>query len=66
MGFKNAFEWKIWLLFVLFRPHKQAIVNTLTPIFAGAEVVVDEMFAAELPDKTNFRIYVQQMLPSGE
>ncbi|XP_071551857.1 nucleoporin p54 isoform X4 [Panulirus ornatus] len=48
------------------KPHKQQIVSTLTPMFGGAEVVVDEIFAAEVPDKTNIRLYVQQTLPNGE
>ncbi|XP_050723621.1 nucleoporin p54-like isoform X8 [Eriocheir sinensis] len=47
-------------------PHKQQIVTTLNSIFGGAEVVVSEMFAAELPDRTNVRLYVQQTLSNGE
>ncbi|KAK8741931.1 hypothetical protein OTU49_002016 [Cherax quadricarinatus] len=47
-------------------PHKQQIISTLTPIFGGAEVVIDEIFAAEVPNKTNIRFYVQQSLPNGE
>ncbi|KAG7177076.1 Nucleoporin p54-like, partial [Homarus americanus] len=47
-------------------PHKQQIVSTLSSIFGGAEVVIDEVFNADVPDKTNIRFYVQQPLPNGE
>ncbi|XP_069168821.1 nucleoporin p54 isoform X5 [Procambarus clarkii] len=47
-------------------PHKQQIISTLAPIFGGAEVVIDEIFAAEVPNKTNIRFYVQQVFPNGE
>ncbi|KAK4318415.1 hypothetical protein Pmani_010583 [Petrolisthes manimaculis] len=47
-------------------PHKQQIVSTLMPMFAGAEVVVEEIFSADTLQKTNIRMYVQQTLPNGE
>lgn len=47
-------------------PHKQNFVSTLNGIFGGGEVVISEMFAAELPDRTNIRLYVQQTLANGE
>ncbi|KAK3874859.1 hypothetical protein Pcinc_020240 [Petrolisthes cinctipes] len=47
-------------------PHKQQIVSTLMPMFAGAEVVVEEIFSADTLQKTNIRMYVQQTFPSGE
>nr|XP_045624265.1 nucleoporin p54-like isoform X2 [Procambarus clarkii]XP_045624266.1 nucleoporin p54-like isoform X2 [Procambarus clarkii] len=46
-------------------PHKQQIISTLAPIFGGAEVVIDEIFAAEVPNKTNIRFYVQQVFPNA-
>ncbi|XP_045101712.1 nucleoporin p54-like isoform X13 [Portunus trituberculatus] len=47
-------------------PYKQNFVSTLSGIFGNAEVVISEMFAAELPDRTNIRLYVQQTLGNGE
>lgn len=47
-------------------PRKQHIVTTLNGIFGGAEVVISEIFAAEIPDRTNIRLYVQQTLSNGE
>ncbi|XP_064117678.1 nuclear pore complex protein Nup54-like [Macrobrachium nipponense] len=48
-------------------PHKSQIISTLSSsVFNGAEVVVDDVYASELPDKTNFRMYVQQHGGSGE
>ena len=53
-------------LFTVCRPHKQNFITTLNGIFGGAEVVISEMFAAELPDRTNIRLYVQQTLSNGK
>lgn len=48
-------------------PHKSQIISTLSSsVFNGAEVVVDDVYASELPDKTNLRMYVQQHGGSGE
>ncbi|KAK7082544.1 Nuclear pore complex protein Nup54 [Halocaridina rubra] len=44
-------------------PHKSQIISTLsTSIFNGVEVVVEDLYASELPDKTNLRMYVQQIV----
>ncbi|XP_063870666.1 nucleoporin p54-like isoform X6 [Scylla paramamosain] len=48
------------------KPLEQNFVSTLNGIFGVAEVVISEMFAAELPDRTNIRLYVQQTLANGE
>ncbi|KAG0717050.1 hypothetical protein GWK47_055219 [Chionoecetes opilio] len=44
------------------RPRKQHIVSTMSGVFDGAEVVINEMFAHELPERTNIRLHVQQTL----
>lgn len=41
-------------------------MSILNGIFGGGEVVISEMFAAELPDRTNIRLYVQQTLANGK
>ena len=54
-------------IYLLFRPHKSQIVSTLSSsVFNGAEVVVDDSYASELPDKSNLRMYVQQQGGSGK
>nr|XP_045589225.1 nuclear pore complex protein Nup54-like [Procambarus clarkii] len=46
--------------------YKQEVISALSLLFGGNEVVVNEMFAAEVPNKTNFRFYIQQVFPNGE
>ncbi|XP_068237940.1 nucleoporin p54-like isoform X2 [Palaemon carinicauda] len=48
-------------------PHKSQIISTLSStVFNGAEVVIDDIYASELPEKTNLRMYVQQQAGNGE
>nr|XP_045586676.1 nuclear pore complex protein Nup54-like [Procambarus clarkii] len=46
--------------------YKQEVISALSLLFGGNEVVVNEIFAAEVPNKTNFRFYIQQVFPNGE
>ncbi|XP_069177039.1 nuclear pore complex protein Nup54-like, partial [Procambarus clarkii] len=38
--------------------YKQEVISALSLLFGGNEVVVNEIFAAEVPNKTNFRFYI--------
>lgn len=48
------------------RAYKQEVISALSLLFGGNEVVVNEIFAAEVPNKTNFRFYIQQVFPNGK
>ncbi|XP_069176440.1 nuclear pore complex protein Nup54-like [Procambarus clarkii] len=45
--------------------YKQEVISALSLLFGGNEVVVNEIFAAEVPNKTNFRFYIfiEQIIP---